>query len=796
MPNLQRLLMWIVAGAGLLTAAAHALTVPLNRTGPGTVLATEPGAPEARCIAVRITDQPGTVDLGMVAPSMPPGLYRVSLPLRFLTRPNFDPALLKLVLHFRNENSDWLPFPVALSQLDASTGAWTVLTKEVLLEHGLTATNRLRVAWNFFDMENQLGKKTTAAFDALTNLVESENFEFKKGVDESTTHLLSEMDADAPRPVSKIDYPALLIGDPKIESVTTNYLVQKVWPEFVHVYPGGSNPVEVTVRNFTGRPATGKVRLEMQTGLDETSTVGVQPVTIPAAGTTTVIFPWSAGQRSFGYGAVATLFVDGHEAHTNAEYFSVGTPIWKTAIQGSGFLSWYGRENKFKPHVEANRRAYINVEEAFSWQPSSWTDLNPSGEDWWTGQGNFHNSRKGLLEWSGLSHSNGIKLITYSWASTSGKAGFDAGRRFPFLLARYANGIGSGVDLEALEMCDMTQSRKELWQFQSRIWEANAIDLGRLLSIDLHAREVIRSARTYGWDGIRFDYPPAWSAMGTGEVKQEFDQLGVNEVMKRLLPEYYATTNDSWSAQAITARNFRYFRYIFAKELGTNFAVSYNGGDPSLECEGGGQVMNESIRSSNDMATYLAAVLPHSLGARELGGYTCVFPAERCLSPLGPVYSAIFTFASGSHPYGDYGWANPMPGAYTQFMTRYGEYCWDLALAPVTAQQAGVRVDSSQPVLWENFIRQRGSNGMKQTVVHLITPPEWDGAKFARQAGAAWARNVIVRKRGAMEPVVWLLSAEPRMSATRLPTERSGDGYSVTVPVLRTWSLLVWSEQL
>jgi len=67
-----------------------------------------------------------------------------------------------------------------------------------------------------------------------------------------------------------------------------------------------------------------------------------------------------------------------------------------------------------REHVADNRRAYINVEEAFSWQPSSWTDLNPTNEAWWAGQNDFHNSLSGLREWMARSHSNGISVYSHS----------------------------------------------------------------------------------------------------------------------------------------------------------------------------------------------------------------------------------------------------------------------------------------------------------------------------------------------------------------------------------------------
>jgi hypothetical protein len=606
--------------------------------------------------------------------------------------------------------------------------------------------------------------------------------------------------------LAKIDYPAILVGDPVIEPVTTTIAVEKVWPDYVHVYPGGTNPVAVTVRNFTSRPVEAVVHLEMQTGLDEVTPVGDAKLTIPALDTATTKFPWISGTRDFGYGAVATVSVDGKAVHTNAEYFSVGTPIWKTAIQGSGFLTWYNRERLFPSHVKYNRQEYINVEEAFSWQPSSWTDLNPTTDDWWSGQGNAHNSRSGLLQWSSLSHSNGIKLITYCWPTASGKAGFDEARECPDILCRYGDGTAVGVDSEDLSIRGITQNRPELWQYQSGIWISNFINMGLLRAIDHLVQEVVRSSRTFGWDGMRFDYPPGWSAMGSGDVQHEFDVMGVTNLMKQLLPEYYGTTNESWSGDAITIRNLRYFRHMFDTQLSKNFALSYNGGGGqpltpeqarsfSWECQGGGQIMDESIRGTGAMSNYMETALMHSESMREVGGYTCVFQAERCPAPLAAIYSTIFTFAAGSHPYGDYGWLSPMPGTYTQFMTRYGEYCWDLALAPVTPEKAGVTVESKTPLLWERFIRQRETNGVLQTVVHLIAQPTWDEAKSLTQCQLEWPRDVMVRKQCKSEPTVWLLTAEPETSATQLTVVRHENGYSVTVPSVHLWSLLVWSEK-
>ena len=160
-------------------------------------------------------------------------------------------------------------------------------------------------------------------------------------------------------------------------------------------------------------------------------------------------------------------------------------------------------------------------------------------------------------------------------------------------------------------------------------------------------------------------------------------------------------------------------------------------------------------------------------------------------------FSAIFTFAAGSHSYGDYGWGPSLAGAYSQFMTRYGEYCWDRALAPVSAEKSGISVRSETALVWEDYTRRRNlPDGSVQTIVHLISPPPVDAINPAGKPGTliAWQKDVVVRKKCATKPVVWLLSAEPRTRAEPLAVRQDGDGFAVTVPEHRYWSVLVWTE--
>ena len=206
--------------------------------------------------------------------------------------------------------------------------------------------------------------------------------------------------------------------------------------------------------------------------------------------------------------------------------------------------------------------------------------------------------------------------------------------------------------------------------------------------------------------------------------------------------------------------------------------------------------MCESIRLSSSWSAYRKKAIQQAELARRHGGYHTMFAPGN-----GPEwthsFAAIYTFASGSHPYMDYGWGPSLAGAYSQFMTRYGEYCWDLALAPVEVKNSGVSVQSESPVLWQDYTRRRTlPDGSVQTIVHLISPPSTDAINPAGKPGSlmAWQHDVIVRKKGTTQPVVWLLSAEPETRAQPLVARPDGEGFAVSVPQHRYWSVIVWTE--
>ena len=789
----------------VVTSTATAQQIKLSRSGEYMSLAADPAATGGEAVAVRVTEanQGETNQWTLFKEPLRPGLYRCAIKARLKLPKDYDAARLLLSLNLCSGGAVLANFDLDWGVFDGRPGQFTTFTREFSLLKPAQPT--LNLEYHFAALGQHVKKRSVQPAKLPTV-----NDEKATPTDEFTKDFIRSLDAEKARPVAAIEEPVVFLDTVEIQQLNDSLVIEKVWPEKVHVYPGGeANPITVTVRNYQAQPVTATVRLTMHTGLTEVSAPQETPITVPGNGTATCRFDWQSGLREYGHGACAELIVDGKTVHSLTDYFSVSTPVWKTALQGSGFLSWYGREDKFPEHVAGCRHDYINVEEAFSWEPSSFTDFNPTTEDWWTGQGNFHNSLKGLRLWMSLSHSNGIKLITYNWPSASGPAGFDWVRRRPDLLSFGAYG-GPNGDLEEFRLFNITHNRPELKDLQTGNWQSWGVNLTSLRTIDFGATEIINSAKHFGWDGVRFDHPPTWGeSMNAEWVHYEFAAAGVTNVMAQLLPEYYGITTGVWSGVACTARTLRYLRHRFFTEVSSNFAVSYNDGlpekdiisfDPQTnqqtfveECRQGGQIMDEAIRGSQSWKRYREEALKQAGITRQSGGFHECFPAE---AASFHAYSAIFTFAAGSHPYTDYGWSRPMTGRYTPFMTRYGEYCWDIAFQPVDAAAAGVSIDDKSPLLWKPYLRaRRTATGATQTVVQLISPPLNDGvAPITGAQLTPWATGVTVHKRGTALPVVWRLSAEPDVQCEKLAVRPEGDGFTVTIPEHRLWTLLVWEE--
>ncbi len=801
-------------GLGLFCLAGWAASgqiVELGAVGKGTALVADPAASGGKAVLLKLAEE-GQGPAGrwsLTAAPAKPGLYRVETSMRLRIPADFFHGRLLLKVVIRGGGQ--ILAERHLSGITLDPGGYARISLPVTLQNA----GPLELLVSSEITETALGKpkKPVQPFKAPVAGALDASAAGKAGAEGAgIDDLMADMASEKAVSLESVDYPVLLLDRCEVRPLADTLAVDRVRPARIHVYPGESNAIAVTVRNYGATPMQGTVRLSMKTGLDEVAVIGEQEVSVAPGRTAESLFSWVSGAREFGHEALAEIVVGGKTVHEASEYFTVSAPLWKTAIQGPGFITWFGREKDFPAHVAANRRGYVNVEEAFSWQPSSWTDLNPTNDSWWTGQNNFHNSLSGLKEWMALSHAEGIKLITYMWSTASGPQGAEWARKYPDLVALSESGLCSEFyDVEDLRLSDRLHNDPAFEDYQYGVWHSFIVNLGRLRLIEMGASQLIQSAKNFGWDGVRFDCSLRWSAMGTDDVQAELREMGADELMRKLAPELMGITGTVWSGEAVSIRNVRYMKHRLREGIGPHFEIASNygtvGGKPAKEgaedpleyfrnyCRGGSQVNQEYFRQSRSWKAFAEGLLDQVEQTRLAGGYHAVQSIDVAAPPWSHTYNNIFIFASGSHPY-IYSEGKGSPGRYARFMTRYGEFLWDPALAPVTPEQAGISVKTDATLSWKPYVKQVALPKGTRTVVQLITPPGSDDVEPARPpALAPWAKNIRISKTGTVEPEVWWLSGEPDCRAVRLPVEKDTGGYAVVVPEHRLWSVIVWQEE-
>ncbi len=789
------------------------IAVTFDASGDRTQLVADPAASAKQALAIDIgSGLSGSHKLKTAAAKLREGRYRVTLYARLHGGPTDDFSRLRFDASLGGAGVSAARKQIAWTMLDSTPDRYTPITFETTITSAAAPTVGLdwqQVAVGAADKVQPLRKEELPTSPDAVAVTPKKKNALLGGDDD----LLGEIKAaGAPLPpLASINYPTILLDRVTFEPLSVSGPVGSVWidevrPQFVHVYPNQPNPITVRLGTAGSAAADLEFRLELFAGLDELVHTETKPWKI-ADGQKTLRFEWPGGPREFGYEVRVTLLADGKPLDARSEYFSVSFPIWKTALQASGFLDFHDRIAQFPDHVAANRRQYLNVEEAFSWQPSSWTDLNPKADHWWTGQGDAHNSREGVNTWLKLSRAEGIKMITYLWPTASGPEAIEWGRQTPELITHGRVGLPTEFfDVEDLRLKSITEADERLWNLRSGIWNYLGINNGLLRSMSKGMDETIASAKQFGWDGARFDKPPGWSAMGAADVHEEFKLLGVEALMQKLVPEYYEQRDGQWTGEAVSLANIRYARHRL-QEADPHFALSYNFGvvqDVTKQnkffdecCVGGGQIMDEQIRQvvRGPWKDYAARIRTQANLARERGGYHC------CVAPSGfsaasRLYAACALFIGGSHPYGSYGWEAPLPGRYTQFMTRFGEYCWAGDLVPTTADAERFSIDDDRGLWWKEFPRRRTlPDGRTQWVVHLLSnPPSDDIAPTKPGTMTPWRQKLAVGRKTAAAPTVWALSAEPTTRSEKLEAKQVGDRYVVEIPEHRVWTVLVWTE--
>jgi len=226
-----------------------------------------------------------------------PGVYVLKPRLRLHLPPDYDRSRLKLTLAINADGKNVALIPLSWPLFDSRAGAFTEF--EHRLAFTIPATLEVELSWSIAPLAT--GEKPRAVRPVKGPTIDDTARKFdapgSKKSAQQLADLVGELQADVATPLAGITYPAVLIDRMEVSAETTSLAVEKVWPQKIHVYPGEANPIEVTARNFSTHPEEATVRLQIRTGLNESSEPLEATITVPAGSTAQHRFDWTAGPR-------------------------------------------------------------------------------------------------------------------------------------------------------------------------------------------------------------------------------------------------------------------------------------------------------------------------------------------------------------------------------------------------------------------------------------------------------------------------------------------------------------------
>jgi hypothetical protein len=535
--------------------------------------------------------------------------------------------------------------------------------------------------------------------------------------------------------------------------------------------PGDPGAVAVTLRNAGDTPAAASLAVEVASGLEGSAPAGTGTVTVPPHG----IAIWKGAFATTGlrWGAevrVTAALPDGSRDTGRAVIAVHDNPFAVSMLvaQADGAFAWK-TPAEAEAKVKEWRDAGMTGCECFFWAPCDFGDFTPDTEDFYSGQTQYRHSISGTKNLVAALHANGMAATVYSnlWG-TDGASGFEILRAHPEWFSP-----GAQVASDYLEFWRLMLEKKvttphqwcETWLQQNPAATEKAIDH--------HARELIASAKQFGWDAVRYDsyYSTAWTKWATRKTR---------DLVHAALPRY---------------------------QFGYNTFPGADGTAGALDAmyDGGGMAMLEYIR----METYpkLADYLKELAFCRDIvwpsGGqigplYHPPTPPDApatTATPIDAIYVSSVILAAGGHPY-----YHPLEhdlGRHPRFALRYAEYLWDNRLRRLKDPAAVVRFgNGAKPFAWETLAQTVTLDGTRRRLVlHLLNVPPGYAlfANFAQQTPPP-LRNLPVTlalPAGAQVSGAWNLCAVPDARHERLAVQAAGSAITLTVPEVRFWNVLV-----
>ena len=556
-------------------------------------------------------------------------------------------------------------------------------------------------------------------------------------------------------------------------------LVREVNVDRVHYRPGET--VRATAR-LVGASGGGSYRLVARdvTELDKSREVFSREVRVEDGADTSVEFSYEVGENVFGHELRCALEEDGEEVHSGSAYFGVTEDVYRMGICGdSGPQGVQGLTRERAAQImRGNKRSYANYFERFAWAPCDYSNLAPDRELFWSGQTQYPGSITGFQNLIGAAHEVGVKAITYGKACAAGIDGFQTFRRHPEYFKHRPRGPVTEkfnvFYLERMLANDYNLRAKPIdggWQHWASLWTNWANDE----TVRFGARAIMDSIEMFGWDGVRWD--------GHFTNKQQI----FLDMFAEQYPEFVHGYNTAFAGP------------------GTKQFIPRRPEDLETISRDHGLIMDESVRnwshtnfSPGTMRPFYGALCREADYVKRLGGLP-LFITFDMASPQDQAFNVLCGLAAGERycyltSPGEFAYG-PLP----KFLTRYAAFVWDdtrrvAAPAKRISVEVGEGPEDAEPWWRESVWLREAPGGRQQILVNLLNPPGYPAFCNRVQTPPSTLREVrvgIETPEGAELTRVVHISPDLVDGHEVLEAQSSGGATEVTVPRLRTWSIVL-----
>jgi len=308
--------------------------------------------------------------------------------------------------------------------------------------------------------------------------------------------------------------------------------------------------------------------------------------------------------------------------------------------------------------------------------------------------------------------------------------------------------------------------------------------------VEYGAREILRSADMFGWDGVRFDDQFTMESRWDGGVDFEGNAVERGESFDWLSARNTRRTEDVMRA----ARPDFLIGYNYASlyaDRGIRMPSEYK-----EACDEGDFVMLEHTvwwhnhRSWQEVYRLLAQESRLVRGYGGVPGYVRMGTAGAARR----IESAIAA-ATSTHHYN-------MPTdewtvRYARFAMRFSELFYDIAtLKDVTEPTELLEVTPKDELFWQQTVRTQQTNGTTRVIVHLVNRPDEEMVKDTKQMPPP-VQNVTVKLKhvpatGVKRALLLTADDGPRAYVRPLDVKRTDAGVAVVVPQVDCWSCVVF----